>query len=90
MDDYNDLDLEELKYYARMFTIELPKHSISKIFEEAKYEWDFLNVYNEIDENGKKVKKYYSNKYGKSNFDTHADQLSIYRILLNNNFIEII
>lgn len=38
----------------------------------------------ETDDKGKKVKKYYSNKFGKSNYDSHSDQLSIYRILLNN------
>jgi hypothetical protein len=35
-------------------------------------------------EDGSKVEKYYSNLYGKSNYQSHTDQLSIYRILLNN------
>ena len=38
----------------------------------------------ETDDKGKKVTKYYSTKYGKSNYESHSDQLSIYRILLNN------
>ena len=38
----------------------------------------------EVYEDGGKVEKYYSNLYGKSNFQSHTEQLSIYRILLNN------
>jgi hypothetical protein len=35
-------------------------------------------------EDGGKVEKYYSTLYGKSNYQSHTEQLSIYRILLNN------
>jgi hypothetical protein len=78
----------DLKVAGTVDVLTIDKFGTFRIYDVKTMRGNqFKEVYKneqETDDKGKKVTKYYSNIYGKSNYESHSDQLSIYRILLNN------